>query len=109
MRCRVTDDSLKQRFTQPLIIRAARRAIIVAAGLVVALADAGGRGGAAPAADNPSIYALARKAVTTGRTAKTEQVGFTIGRAFRETPTEGAVLIGFIFGVGKSNQVEAVY
>jgi hypothetical protein len=58
-----------------------------------------------------SLFAVARRAVAQGLTRKSRMLGFSvIKRSFKETPAEGAILIGFDLGLGKSlKQREVIY
>src|SRR4051794_15420539 len=107
MRCGLTGYTFNDRSVPSRFIRSAGRGLLAMVGLVLVLSD--GRGTGAAPADPPSIFAVVRKAIAEGNVAQTEQVGFGIGRPFRETPSEGAVLTGFHMGLGKSNQVQAVF
>jgi uncharacterized RDD family membrane protein YckC len=55
------------------------------------------------------IFGAARKAVENKETVDTRLVGFSIGQDYREVRTEGAVLIGFEFGLGKAGNNDVIY
>jgi hypothetical protein len=65
---------------------------------------------AQPPAEGESVYAAARAAIAKGQVERSKQVGHVNpNRTFVDTPFDGAVLIGFELGLGKSGKEDVIY